>query len=112
MERYNPARFLVVVALVAAASATGSAHAGSGLPLEEVALVTLPGPANRFDYQSLDPSTHLLWIAHMNAGILLAFDIRTRKIKFTIPAPGVHGVIAVPSLGRIFATATDDREAF
>jgi DNA-binding beta-propeller fold protein YncE len=73
-----------------------------------VALLPLPGPANRFDYQSLDPSTHLLWIAHMNAGTLLAFDVRTRKVVFTVPAPGVHGVIAVPSLGRVFATATDD----
>ena len=46
----------------------------------------------------------------MDASQLLAFDVRTRKIVKTIPAPGVHGVIAVPALGRVFASATDARE--
>jgi YVTN family beta-propeller protein len=46
----------------------------------------------------------------MNAGVLLAFDVRSRKVVFTIRAPGVHGVIAVPALRRVFATATDNRE--
>jgi DNA-binding beta-propeller fold protein YncE len=81
--------------------------AGSALPLKTVARVPLSGAAIRFDYTSLDPSTNKLWISHMNASELLAFDVRTRKIVRTIPAPGVHGVIAVPQLGRIFASATD-----
>jgi DNA-binding beta-propeller fold protein YncE len=76
-----------------------------------VALLPLPGPANRFDYQSYDPTTHLLWIAHMNAGELLAFDVRRHKVVATIPAPGVHGVIAVPAVGRVYATATDAQRA-
>src|SRR5207302_5644467 len=42
-----------------------------------------------------------------DASQLLAVNVRTRKIVKTIPAPGVHGVIAVPQLGRIFASATD-----
>jgi DNA-binding beta-propeller fold protein YncE len=46
----------------------------------------------------------------MNASQLLALDVRTRKIVKTIAAPGVHGVIAVPQLGRVFASATDARE--
>jgi DNA-binding beta-propeller fold protein YncE len=46
----------------------------------------------------------------MNASQLLAFNVRTRKIVRTIPAPGVHGVIAVPTLGRVFASATDAHE--
>jgi DNA-binding beta-propeller fold protein YncE len=85
--------------------------AGSPVPLREVALLPLPGPTNRFDYQSYDPTTHLLWIAHMNAGELLAYDVRRHKVVATIPAPGVHGVIAVPAVGRVYATATDAQSA-
>jgi DNA-binding beta-propeller fold protein YncE len=36
-----------------------------------------------------------------------AFDLKTRRVVRTIPAPGVHGVIAVPALGRVYASATD-----
>jgi DNA-binding beta-propeller fold protein YncE len=78
--------------------------------LRAVARVPLSGPAVRFDYTSFDPSTHLLWISHMDASQLLAFDVRTRKIVKTISAPGVHGVIAVPQLGRVFASATNSRQ--
>ncbi len=98
------------VAAVAASVASGSST--SGLPLQEVARVPLSGPANRFDYTSLDPTTNLLWISHMNASELLAFDIRRNKIVKTIPAPGVHGVIAVPAVGRVYASATDARQAW
>ena len=104
-------RIGVVAATLFVALATGTLAAATatrlGLPLKPVARVPLSGPAVRFDYTSLDPSTNTLWIAHMNASELLAVDVRTRKIVKTIPAPGVHGVIAVPQLGRVFASATD-----
>jgi DNA-binding beta-propeller fold protein YncE len=94
---------------VAAAAATATA-AGAGLPLARVATVPLPGPAVRFDYQSFDPRLNRLYIAHMNAGRLLAFDVRRRKVVKSLPAPGVHGVIVVPALGRAYASATDARQ--
>ena len=72
----------------------------------------LPGPSNRFDYTSLDPTTGTLYIAHMNAGQLLVFDVHKRKVVQTISAPGVHGVIAVPKLHRVYASATDARQMF
>ena len=81
-----------------------------GLPLRTVADVPLPGPSNRFDYTSLDPTTGRLWIAHMDADELLAFDTRRRRVVRTIDAPGVHGVIAVPQIGRVYASATDDHQ--
>jgi len=94
-------------ALVAAATlAIGS----SALPLKQVARVPLSGSSVRFDYTSLDPGANKLYIAHMDAGQLLVFDIRTRHVIRTIAAPGVHGVIAVPQLGRVYASATDARE--
>ena len=69
-----------------------------------VADVPLPGRATRFDYQSLDPTTGRLWIAHMGAGELLAFDTRTRQVVARVPdMPRVTGVLAVPALQRVFA---------
>jgi DNA-binding beta-propeller fold protein YncE len=86
-----------------------SLHAGGSLPLRVVARVPLSGPSVRFDYTSFDPKTKRLWIAHMDAGELLAFDVVQRRIVKTIAVPGVHGVIAVPALGRVYASATDAR---
>ncbi|MGZ4800617.1 MAG: YncE family protein [Acidimicrobiia bacterium] len=95
---------------VAALSASAAAHTGGALPLRTVARVALSGPPVRFDYTSFDPGTNRLWIAHMDANQLLAVDVTTRRIVKTIPAPGVHGVIAVPQVGRVYASATNDRE--
>ena len=64
----------------------------------------------RFDYTSIDPTTHTLWISHMDASQLLAFDLSRRKIIRTISAPGVHGVIVVPQIGRVYASATNARQ--
>jgi DNA-binding beta-propeller fold protein YncE len=96
----------------AAAALSTVASASSGLPLKLVANVPLPGPANRFDYTSIDPGANRLYIAHMNAGQLLVFDLEHRRVVRTIDAPGVHGVIAVPQLHRVYASATDARQLY
>src|SRR6188474_1401154 len=102
---------LVVVALVSATTAVAAGTDAQGdLPLRTVANVAVPGPSNRFDYTSLDPTNGRLWIAHMDAGQLLAFDTRRRRVVRTIDAPGVHGVIVVPQARRVYASATDDHE--
>ena len=105
---------IVVLAAAAAVAAAAVSRQDSGrpLPLKLVANVPLPGPSNRFDYTSLDPTTSRLYIAHMNAGELLVFDIHKRRVVKTIPAPGVHGVIAVPQIHRVYASATDARQLF
>ena len=106
----------IIVALVATAVVAAAAVSRQGsreaLPLQRVASVPLPGPSNRFDYTSLDPTTGRLYIAHMDAGQLLVFDTRTRRVVKTIAAPGVHGVIVVPRLHRVYASATDVRQLF
>jgi DNA-binding beta-propeller fold protein YncE len=106
------ARAALAVALVVAAACATAASASPGrrLPLRTVARVPLSGGAVRFDYTSVDPARHRLWISHMDAGELLAFDLRTRRIVKTISAPGVHGVIAVPQAGRVYASATNARQ--
>jgi DNA-binding beta-propeller fold protein YncE len=80
-------------------------------PLQIVADVPMPGPAARFDYQSLDPTTGVLYIAHMNADHLVVFDTANRRVIANIGGfARVHGVWAVPELQRLFASVTGDHE--
>jgi DNA-binding beta-propeller fold protein YncE len=72
--------------------------------------VPLSGSSVRFDYASLDPASNRLYISHMDADQLLVVDVRRRRIVATIPAPAVHGVIAVPQLARVYASATNARQ--
>jgi DNA-binding beta-propeller fold protein YncE len=106
---------LLVFAIGAAPAVSGSAPAATSgadaLPLRIVARVPLSGPSVRFDYTSIDPATNRLYIAHMDASQLLIVDLRTRRVIKTIAAPGVHGVIAVPELDRVYASATNAHEA-
>ncbi len=79
----------------------------TGPLLRHVTDAPLPGPPVRFDYQNLDVDDHLLYIAHMDANTLLVFDTRTKTTLAELDGfPSVHGVITVPSLGKVFATAT------
>lgn len=48
--------------------------------LKEVADIPMPGPAVRFDYQSLDADNCRLYIAHMNADQLVVFDTQKRQV--------------------------------
>jgi len=99
------------VATCAACQAAPSGVPESGAGLRHVAEVPLPGPPARFDYQSVDTAAGRLYVAHMNAGTLLVFDTRTRRVVADLEGfSSVHGVIAVPELGKVFATATGDRE--
>jgi len=73
--------------------------------------VPLPGPAVRFDYQSLDASHGRLYIAHMNADQLVVFDTKKRDVVANLDGfPNVHGVWAVPELGRVYASATGEHK--
>ena len=81
---------------------------GSELPLRQVgADIPLPGKANRFDYASIDPQRRLLFVAHMGSGMVTAVDLRTnRVVANVVDVPSVHGILAVPELGEVFASAT------
>lgn len=79
--------------------------------LTKVADVPMPGPAVRFDYQSLDVEHSRLYISHMNANQLVVFDIRNRRVVANLDGfERVHGVIAVPEIGRVYASATGDHK--
>jgi DNA-binding beta-propeller fold protein YncE len=98
--------FGLSVAWIVAASASEPA------PLVFVADVPLPGSAVRFDYQSLDVANNRLYIAHMDADQLVVFDTKTRSIIATLAGfHRVHGVIVVPELNRVYASATGDHRS-
>ena len=79
--------------------------------LRQIADVPLPGPANRFDYQSIDPAAGRLYISHMNAGRLVVFDVdRARVVREIEGLPRVTGVWAVPEHHRVFASAAGAHE--
>ncbi len=79
----------------------------ASLPLHLLRDVRLPGRATRFDYESYDPKSHLLFIAHLGDSSVLAFDTRRGTLAATIPGVAkVHGVLAVSPLGRVYASAT------
>jgi DNA-binding beta-propeller fold protein YncE len=81
------------------------------LPLRHVDDVPLPGGSSRFDYQSFDPTTKRLYISHLGADSVIVFDVRSRRVLGVVPGvSGAHGVLAVPALGRVYATATDTQE--
>src|SRR5262249_21767689 len=68
--------------------------------------VPLPGNASRFDYQSFDPATGRLFIAHMGDGHLVVFDTHKNQVVADLPGfPRVTGVLFVPELNRIYASA-------
>lgn len=80
--------------------------------------VVLPGPANRFDYQSIDPAARRLYISHMDAGRLVVFDLDAAKVIAEVPgvdrATGVRAVperhaVYVSAAGRHEVAAIDDR---
>ena len=89
----------------AAQPATGQAR------LTTVADVQLPGDTSRWDYQSLDPQSHRLFIAHLGAGEVVVYDTQRAAVVGTVRGiAGVHGVMAVPELRRVYASATDAQQ--
>ncbi|HEX2916007.1 MAG TPA: hypothetical protein VH186_34915 [Chloroflexia bacterium] len=91
--------------LPAPALTLNPAPASSPLPinrvLQTVADIPLPGNSSRFDYQSLDPKTGRLFIAHLGDSRLVVFDTRSNQVVSTIEnLGGIHGVLVVPELGR------------
>jgi DNA-binding beta-propeller fold protein YncE len=104
-------RMTAGVMLAAALGATAPRQAprvpAAGPVLRAVADIPLPGPAVRFDYQSLDLRSDRLYIAHMGAGAIVVVDVKRRRVEATIRGlPGVTGVWAVPALARVYASVS------
>ena len=64
------------------------------LPLQPIADVPIEHASNRFDYESLDPVTGLLFIADLDGSRVLVFDTRAGRFVKVIDGIGkVHGVL-------------------
>lgn len=74
--------------------------------LRVVATIPLPGPTNRFDYQSFDDARRRLYVNHMNAGHLLVFDVDSQRVTADVGnLPRATGVWAVPEHHAVYVSA-------
>jgi YVTN family beta-propeller protein len=98
----------VILALAAAMPVCSQAgNPASRFPLTTVVDVPRPGHATRWDYASLDAKRHHLFLAHLGDSTVVVFDTAQRKVIATIPGVShVHGVLYVPQLDRVYASAT------
>jgi len=75
--------------------------------VQTIADIPLSGGSSRMDYQSLDPKSHLLFVSHLGASMVSVFNTTSNTVVADIPGiPAVHGVLAIPELGRVYASAT------
>ncbi|MGF6965106.1 DNA-binding beta-propeller fold protein YncE [Paraburkholderia sp. WC7.3g] len=119
-SRFHPAVLTYLVLLVLSAVAGGLVHpvphaaADEGinnLPLTHVADIPLPGRATRLDYESYDPDRHLLFIAHLGDGEVIVVDVNASRVIGRIPdVSSVHGLLAIPGMSRVYASATGTDE--
>lgn len=80
-------------------------------PLRELRDIPLPGPANRFDYQSIDPARGRLYMSHMNAGRVVVFDLDSSRVVADLGGtPRVTGIWAVPDHHMVYASAAGNHE--
>jgi DNA-binding beta-propeller fold protein YncE len=110
--RLTLARLFPCVAAFAVALPGGSlAAAANDLPLQPVADIPLGGHTTRLDYASYDPGRHLLFIAHLGDSAVIAFDTQTQRVVSRIAnVSKVHGVVVIPELGEVYASATGTNE--
>jgi DNA-binding beta-propeller fold protein YncE len=94
-----------------AAPAVAAAGAARG-PLRVIRDIPLPGPANRFDYQSIDAARGRLYISHMNAGRVVVFDLDSSRVIAEVSGtPRVTGIWAVPAHRAVYVSAAGNHEA-
>lgn len=83
------------------------ARAADTFVMREILDLGLPGGSTRFDYQSYDKGRHLLFIAHMGAGRVTVVDTENAHVVADVTGVNeVHGVLVIPALRRIYASAT------
>jgi DNA-binding beta-propeller fold protein YncE len=106
----KPHCLCLFVLLSAAVSCAQSSIQGEQV-LITVADIPLPGPAVRFDYQTFDPSSRRLYIAHMNADQLVVFDTSKRQVVANLDGfRRVHGVTLAPEIHRLYASVTGNHQ--
>jgi DNA-binding beta-propeller fold protein YncE len=102
---------LCLFVLVSASFAYGQSSTQTEKALTKVVDIPMPGPAVRFDYQTFDPSSGRLYIAHMNADQLVVFDTSKRQVVANLDGyMRVHGVTVAPEIHRLYASVTGNHQ--
>ena len=93
--RHSPGGTVIVLLIALQAAVVVAAP-------QVVTTIALPDPV-RWDYVSVDPDTHRLYVAHRERVDVI--DTRDNKpILQLAPTPGVHGAAAAPDLNRVFTS--------
>jgi DNA-binding beta-propeller fold protein YncE len=106
-------RSVMIGSAVLALTTASAAAEGTVPPLQLRTLAEIPlgGHATRLDYASIDSGRHLLFIAHLGDSEIIVVDTKARKLSKRIPdVSKVHGVLAIPELSRVYASATGTNE--
>jgi len=102
---------LAMLLSLALAGASSSSPPTPPLHLKILMDVPLGGRATRLDYASVDSDRNLLFIAHLGDGEVIVVDTDShRLLKRIANVAQVHGVLAIPELGRVYASATGTNE--
>jgi YVTN family beta-propeller protein len=107
---------LVVFSVIAGGLVQMVSHAGANegtgnLPLAHIADIPLPGGTSRLDYESYDPDRHLLFITHLGDSEVIVVDVNVPRVVARIPGvSSVHGVLVIPGMSRVYASATGNDE--
>jgi len=100
-------RFILAGLVLAIHAIPCMAAALAAGPLRTVADVPLGGRTTRLDYESIDAGRHLLFIAHLGDSQIIVFDTARKHVVARIANVSlVHGVLAIPEVGRVYASAT------
>lgn len=110
LQRHPHASALAALLLLVSPVACSDTAKGH-LPLTTIADVPLTGGTTRWDYASLDPATHRLYLAHLGDSEVVVFDTKDQKVIADVAnVRHVHGVLFVPELNRVYASATGTDE--
>ncbi len=97
--------------VAAAALPAAQTPAEQTLQLQRSSETPLGGHPTRLDYASLDANRHLLFIAHLGDSEVIVFDTQNHSLVTRIAdVSHVHGVLAIPELGIVYASATGTNE--
>jgi YVTN family beta-propeller protein len=72
----------------------------------------LPGKAARLDYQSIDSTRSLLFIAQLGDNSVSVVNLKSSSVKYITNIPRPHGILAVPGLNRVYVSATGVNQVF
>jgi DNA-binding beta-propeller fold protein YncE len=112
VEPWNRSMSVGILALLVTAGASAAPDVlVPPLRLKTLAEIPLGGHTTRLDYASVDSGRHLLFIAHLGDSEVIVVDTQARRVEKRIPGVSkVHGVLAIPELGRLYASATGTNE--